>query len=144
MPSGSASTPAALTLPDVDLVSSEGEKAIALCRKAAVSWCEIEVDAVLGGLRPFWDDSEIDLAGAVLDSDRHAICAAFHDPPAKCIRPKLPDCLGVVYVNHQRDQYVLAEPGRGVTLSHSAGIARACWPPRWPCSVVPDAAVAAA
>ncbi len=74
--------PVLATLADVHLSRAKGEQPVELGRMIAVDGFDVQVQPVLGELRPVRHEPEVDLERATVDPDRHAVATAVNDLPA--------------------------------------------------------------
>ena len=87
--------PVPVTLADVCLPRAIGEQAAELGCLIAVDGFDVQVQPVLGELRPVRNRPEVDLERATADRDRYVVATAPHDLPAQRPSPELREQLRV-------------------------------------------------
>jgi hypothetical protein len=112
--------PASVSLADVDLSRAKGEQPVKLGLLVAVEGFDVQVQPVLGRLRPVRHEPEVDLKRAALSSDRRAIGAAVHNLPAQRCGPELCEQLGVCRVDDQGSDPVF----HVLVVAHARSVAK--------------------
>src|ERR1035438_9491908 len=93
--------PVRAALADIHLPGAKGEQPVELGSLIAVDGFDIQVQPVLGKLRPVRHEPEVDLERATIGPDRHAVATAVNDLPAQRPGPELGEQFRVCSVDDE-------------------------------------------